>query len=132
MDEINDPNRPGKGALWTGRVLSALVVLMLLQGVVMSLMKHPKAMEGMKQFGWPEHMAVKLAIIELACAILYAIPATSVLGAILLTGWLGGAVATHLRVEDPMAAFAVVFGIVVWLALFLREPRLRSLVPLRH
>ena len=132
MDELSDPNRPGKTALWIGRVLSTLCVLMLLMGVTMSLLKNPQAIEGMKEFGWPEHMASTLGIIELACAILYAIPATSVLGAILLTGWLGGAVATHLRIGDPKAAFAVVFGIVVWLALFLREPRLRRLVPLRR
>ena len=131
MDEPNDLNRPGKAALWTGRVLSTLCVLMLLMGVTMSLLKNPQAIEGMKEFGWPEHMAITLGIIELACAILYAIPATSVLGAILLTGWLGGAVATHLRIGDPKAAVAVVFGIVVWLGLFLREPRLRRLVPLR-
>jgi len=131
MDEPNDLNRPGKVALWTGRVLSTLVVLMLLMGVSMSLLKNPDAIKGMKEFGWPEHMAVMLGIVELICAILYAIPATSVLGAILLTGWLGGAVATHLRIGDPKAAFAVVFGIIVWLALFLREPRLRRLVPLR-
>lgn len=132
MEEVNNLNRPGKVAMWTGRVLSGLVVLMLLMGVIMSLMKNPQAIEGMKKFGWPEHLATTLGIVELACAVLYAIPATSVLGAILLTGWLGGAVATHLRVEDPGAAFAVVVGIVVWLALFLREPRLRSLIPLRR
>ena len=132
MDEPSELNRPGKVALWTGRVLSALCVLMLLMGVTMSLLKNPQAIEGMKKFGWPEHMATALGIVELICAILYVIPATSVLGAILLTGWLGGAVATHLRVSDPQAAVAVVFGIVVWLALFLREPRLLSLIPLRR
>ena len=78
MDEPNDLNRPGKAALWTGRVLSTLCVLMLLMGVTMSLLKTPQAIEGMKEFGWPEHMAITLGIIELACAILYAIPATSV------------------------------------------------------
>lgn len=132
MEEPNDLNRPGKAALWIGRVLSTLLVLMLLMGVIMSLSKNPQAIDNMKKFGWPEHMALTLGVVELICAILYAIPATSVLGAILLTGWLGGAVATHLRVGDPMAAFAVVFGVVVWLALFLREPRLRKLVPLRQ
>ena len=131
MEEPNDPNQPGKVVLWTGRVLSTLCVLSLLMGATMSLLKNQQATDGLKEFGWPEHMAIKLGVIELACAILYAIPATSVLGAILITGWLGGAVATHLRIGDPKAAFAVVFGIVVWLALFLREPRLRRLVPLR-
>jgi hypothetical protein len=125
-------NQPSKAALWTGRILSALPVLALLMSAVMKIMKVPAAVEGFKHLGWPEHFAVTLGIIELSCAILYAIPATSVLGAILLTGYLGGAVATHFRIEEKQALNAVVLGIVIWLGLLLREPRLRSLIPLRR
>jgi hypothetical protein len=130
MAETNELNRPGKAALWTGRVLSTLAVLMLLMGVVMNFLKPPSVMEGFDHLGWPRHLALALGIIQLACTVLYAIPVTSVLGAILLTGYLGGAVATHLRIGEPQLINAVVFGIVVWLGLFLREPRLRSLIPL--
>ncbi|HEV8290707.1 MAG TPA: DoxX family protein [Tepidisphaeraceae bacterium] len=125
-------NQPSKATLWIGRVLSALPVLMLIMSASFKLAKVRAAVEGFKQFGWPEELLVTLGIIELSCAILYAIPATSVLGAVLLTGYLGGAVATHFRVKDIQAINAVVLGIVLWLGLFLREPRLRSLIPLRR
>jgi len=125
-------NQPSKVTLWIGRVLSALPVLMLLMSAIMKLMKVPVAVKGFKDLGWPEDFAVVLGIIELSCTILYAIPATSILGAILLTGYLGGAVATHFRIRDPQAVNAVVLGIVIWLGLFLRERRLRSLIPLRR
>jgi hypothetical protein len=98
----------------------------------MKLLKNHAAVEGFKQFGWPENLLVMLGIIELACAILYAIPATSILGAILVTGYLGGAVATHFRMSDVQGISAFILGIVIWLGLFLREPRLRSLIPLRR
>src|SRR6266496_6000963 len=88
---------PSKGALWTGRVLSTLPVLLLIMSATMKLLKNKAAVEGFKQFGWPENLLVMLGIIELACAILYAIPTTSILGAILVTGYLGGTVATHFR-----------------------------------
>ncbi len=123
---------PSKGALWTGRVLSALPVLLLIMSATMKLLKVHAAVEGFKQFGWPENLLVALGMIELSCAILYVIPVTSVLGAILVTGYLGGAVATHFRMNDIQAINAVVLGILVWLGLFLREPRLRSLIPLRR
>jgi len=81
--------------------------------------------------GWTVHHMQKLAIVEIVCAIIYLIPQTAVLGAILLTGYLGGAVATHVRINDPGWWFAVVFGIVIWLGIFLRDSRLRQLIPLR-
>ena len=125
-------NQPSKAALWIGRVLSALPVLMLLMSAVMKFVKPPAAVEGFKHLGWPEHFAIYLGIIELACTIIYAIPATSILGAILLTGYLGGAVATHFRIGETQAVSAFVLGIVIWLGLFLREPRLRLLIPFRR
>jgi uncharacterized membrane protein YphA (DoxX/SURF4 family) len=86
--------------------------------------------EGFAHLGIPIALAVPLAILELACVAAYLVPATSILGAILLTGYLGGAICTHWRVGDPFAV-QVSLGILVWLALYLREPRLRALIPLR-
>jgi hypothetical protein len=126
-------NQPSKGALWTGRVLSTLVVLMLAFGAVMSLPKPTSVLEEFDRLGYPRHLAVTIGVLELCCAILYAIPATSILGAIVLTGYLGGATATHIRIgEMDKSIFPVIFGMIAWLALFLREPRLRSLIPLRR
>jgi hypothetical protein len=85
------------------------------------------------QLGFPESVIVGLGIVLLACVILYVIPGTSILGAILLTGYLGGAVASHVRVGDPLFShvlFPVYLGVLVWGGLFLREPRLRQLMPL--
>jgi hypothetical protein len=120
-----------KGALWTGRVLSALPVLMMLAGVVYSFARPDKVKADFAKYGYPEHYLQRLAIVELACVVLYVIPQTAVLGAILLTGYLGGATATHVRAAEPFF-IPIVVGIVVWLGLYLREPRLRALVPLRR
>ena len=95
-----------------------------------SLLKPAAAMQGFAHYGYPESAFFPIAIAELACLILYAIPRTSVLGAILLTGYLGGATATHVRVGEP-PILAIIVGIVVWLGLYLRDQRLRALVPLR-
>jgi hypothetical protein len=116
--------------VWTGRVISALPVLMLLFSAGMKFTNSPTLTEGMDHLGWPMKYAVALGITELACTILYVIPQTSVLGAILLTGYLGGATATHVRVGDPFYG-PVIFGVLVWLGLFLREPRLRAILPWR-
>ena len=82
------------------------------------------------KFGYPESLILPLGIVETLCAILYVVPQTSVLGAILLTGYLGGAVATHVRVGDPPVA-PIVVGVLLWLGLFLRDARMRELLPLR-
>jgi hypothetical protein len=96
-------------------------------------MKAPVVVESWKHLGWPEHVGIVIGILELTCTILYAIPATSILGAILLTGYLGGAIATHYRIgETPNIATITVMGVIIWLGLFLREPRLRTLIPLRR
>jgi hypothetical protein len=122
---------PGsKASLWTGRILSALAVLLFAFTAMFSLLKPAAAMQGFAHYGYPESAFFPIAIAELACLILYAIPRTSVLGAILLTGYLGGATATHVRVGEPPIV-AIIVGVVVWLGLYLRDPRLRALVPLR-
>ena len=123
-----------KKVLWTGYVLSALPTLFLLMDSVMKLLKLEVVVKTTVQLGFPESVIVGLGIVLLACVILYVIPGTSVLGAILLTGYLGGAVATHVRVGDPLFShllFPVYLGVLLWGGLVLREPRLRQLMPLR-
>jgi hypothetical protein len=109
-----------------------LPVLMLLMSAGMKFAKGPEVMEGMAKFGYPESTILGIGIAEVACTVLYVIPRTSVFGAILLTGYLGGATATHVRVGDPAFISAVITGVLVWLGLYLRDPRVRALVPLRR
>jgi hypothetical protein len=120
-----------KKVLWAGRIMSALPVLLLLFSGVMKLMKPAPVVEGFVHLGYPESLALGLGIVELACAVVYAIPRTAVLGAILLTGYLGGATATHLRIGEPII-MPIVLGILVWGGLYLRDDRLRALLPLRN
>jgi hypothetical protein len=121
-----------KGMRWGGWIASALPVLMLLMSAGMKFAKGPEVMEGMAKFGYPESTILGIGIAEVACTVLYVIPRTSVFGAILLTGYLGGATATHVRVGDPAFISAVITGVLVWLGLYLRDPRVRALVPLRR
>jgi hypothetical protein len=123
-----------KGQLWTGRILSGLPVLLLVMDGVMKLMKPEAVVTATVKLGYPETVLVGLGIVLLVCVILYVIPRTAVLGAILLTGYLGGAVATHVRVGDPLFSHVlapVYLAVLIWGGLFLREPRLRALIPLR-
>jgi hypothetical protein len=123
-----------KKALWAGRIISALPVLFLLMDGVMKLVKAAPVVEATVKLGYPATTIVPLGIVLLSCTVLYVIPRTSVLGAILLTGYLGGAVATHVRVGDPLfthVLFPAYLGVMIWLGLYLRDNRLRALVPLR-
>ena len=123
-----------KGRLWTGRIISALPALFLVMDGVMKLMKPDFVVKATVQLGYPENVIFPLGIVVLVCVILYVIPRTAVLGAILLTGYLGGAVATHARVGDPLFShtlFPIYFAILLWGGLYLREERLRALIPLR-
>ena len=120
-----------KKMLWAGRIMSTLPALVLLMSAVMKFLKPAPVVEGFTHLGVPESLALGLGILELACTIVYVIPQTSVLGAILLTGYLGGATLTNLRVGDPFFA-PIVLGVLVWGGLFLRDQRLRALIPLRH
>ena len=119
--------------IWTGRIISALPVLFLLMDGVMKLFKPRVVVEATVRLGYPESVIVGLGIVLLSCTVLYIIPATSVLGAILLTGYLGGAVATHLRVGEGLfpVLFPVIVGVLIWLGLYLNDDRLRAVVPLR-
>jgi hypothetical protein len=128
------PVTVSKGRLWTGRILSALPVLLLLMSSVMDLMKPDFVVKAMVQQGFPDGVIVPLGITILICTILYAVPRTAILGAVLLTGYLGGAVATHVRAGDPLFSHIlapVYFAVILWIGLYLREPRLSALVPLR-
>ena len=123
-----------KGKIWTGRILSGLVVLFLVFDAVLKFFKPAAVVEAFAHVGYPISLVYTLGILLLACTALYVIPRTSVLGAILLTGYLGGAVATHLRVGDPLLShvlFPTYLGLLLWGGLYLREGRLRGLVPLR-
>jgi hypothetical protein len=123
-----------KAQLWTGRILSGLVVLFLLFDAVVKIIKIRPVVEGFAKLGYPEGVAVPIGVVLLVCVVLYAIPRTSVLGAILLTGYLGGAVATHVRAGDPLFSHVLAptyVGLLIWLGLYLREARLRALVPLK-
>jgi uncharacterized membrane protein YphA (DoxX/SURF4 family) len=119
-----------KGMVCTGRVLSGLVSLMFLFSAFMKLKGGPELEEGLTHMGLPVAMVTPLAVLELSCAVLYLIPATSILGAILLAGYMGGAILTHWRVGDVFV-IQIALGVTVWLGLWLREPRLRALLPLR-
>jgi len=124
-----------KGSLWTGRVLSILSILFLLMDAVMKLIKPAFVVDATVKLGCQENIIQGLGIVLLICTILYAIPRTSVLGAVLLTGYLGGAVASNLRVGSPLFShvlFPVYFALVLWGGLYLRDKRLRGLVPLRR
>lgn len=119
-----------KKMLWAGWIVSLLPVLMLLFSVAGKFIKPPALVEGFDHLGWPHELALALGIVELACTVLYLIPQTAVLGAILLTGYLGGAIATHVRIGEGFVIQALL-GVLVWLGLYLRDPRLRALIPLR-
>lgn len=123
-----------KSAVWTSRVLTPLVTLFLLMDLTMKVLRVPVAVEGTVKLGYPAAVLVPLGLIQLVSLALYLIPRTSILGAIVWTGYLGGAVATHVRVGDPLfshSLFPVYLGVAIWLSLWLREPRLRALVPFR-
>lgn len=134
MDATSQVTSPSKGSIWTGRVISALIVLFLLFDGVLKFMKPAPVVETFAHLGLSISLANPLGIILIVCALLYAIPQTSILGAILLSGYLGGAVCTHLRVGDPLFShilFPTYMGALLWLAIYLRDVRLRALIPFR-
>ena len=116
--------------VWVGRVISVLASLLFALSAFMKLKGGSELTQGMAHLGLPESLVVPLAIVEISCVVIYLVPATSVLGAILLTGYIGGAICAHLRVGDPYVV-QIALGIFVWLGLYLRENRLKGLIPLR-
>jgi hypothetical protein len=120
-----------KGALWTGRVMSAFPIFIVLMGSVMKLMRLPAVHEGFARAGLSDNLIVPVGLIELICVITYVIPATAVLGAILMTGLLGAACLTSLRIADPTYPLPVILGMLAWGGLFMRDLRVRALIPFR-
>ena len=122
-----------KGQLWAGRMIGGLPALFLLVDAIMKFVKPPAVVDATVKLGYPESVIIGLGAVLLLGTVLYLIPKTSVLGAILLTGYLGGAVATHVRVQEGWfpIVFPVIFGILLWLGLYLRDDRLRALLPLK-
>jgi hypothetical protein len=121
----------GAPVVWAGRIISGLPTLFLLVDAAMKLFKPPVVVEATKQLGYPDSVIVGLGLVLLACTLLYVVPGTSTLGAILLTGYLGGAVASQVRVGAPSnAAFAVIVGVLLWAGLWLRDRRVQEIMPL--
>jgi len=134
MQSTIDTGHVSKGNQWTGRVISGLVVLFMLFDGVTKVIKEPHVMAASEQLGFSAGAIVGIGITALVCTVFYAIPATNVLGAILLTGYLGGAIATN--VHSGMATFNIIFpgifGALAWVGIYLRDKRLQSLIPLRR
>ena len=118
-------------AVWAGRIISTLPVLLMCGAGLMTLINPAPMRPTFTALGYSAHVVPVIAAVEVICAILYAIPQTAVLGAILLTGYLGGATASHVRVGQPMFLLPVAVGVLVWLGLYLRDVRVRSLIPWR-
>lgn len=129
------PVSNSKGRLWTGRIMSGIAALFLLFDGVIHVLKITPVVDAFAQLGYPLGVSVSLGVIEIVCVILYLIPRTSAFGAILLTGYLGGAVATQVRVGAPLFSttlFPVYVALLVWGGLYLRDDRVRALIPLRR
>jgi hypothetical protein len=123
-----------KKMMWAGRAISAFVVLFLLFDSTIKLMRLQMVLDAFKQLGYSPDLSVTIGALLLLCTVIYVIPQTSVLGAVLLTGYLGGAVATNLRIGAPLFShilFPVYMGAMVWGGLYLRETRLRELLPVK-
>jgi|HubBroStandDraft_6_1064221.scaffolds.fasta_scaffold933033_2 hypothetical protein len=120
-----------KGMLWTGRILSGLIVALMLFAASYGLLKPEMSRQGMRDMGYPESAGMPITIAMLVSVLLYAIPRTCVLGAILLTGYFGGAIATHVRLSQPAFVAGLLIAVLAWLGIYLRDARLRALLPLR-
>jgi hypothetical protein len=118
--------------LWAGRIISALPALLLLFSGTIKLLRVAAVTEGMAHYGYPEHLILCIAMLEVGCTIVYLIPRTAILGAILMTGYLGGATATNVRVGDASFIGPVLAGVFVWAGLYLRDARLSALIPVRR
>ena len=130
MESDSQTTGVSKRTLWAGRIISALPVLFLLFSGVVKLMKPAVVVQEFARLGYPESLVLIIGVIEIGCTVVYVIPRTSVLGALLLTAYLGGATATHVRIGDPFF-IPIILGIFVWLGLYLRDARVHALVPLR-
>jgi hypothetical protein len=131
MAEIQNAPQ-SKAMYWAGWVLSVLPAPLLVMSGISKITLSPEVVKGFGDMGWTTDAALVLAALELGSLLLYLVPQTAVLGAILLTGYLGGAIATHVRIADYSHSWIpAAIGVVLWLGIFLREPRLRAILPLR-
>ena len=131
MQAATQVARTSKSGLWAGRIITALVVLFLIADAVPKIMRVSSVVKATAQAGYPESLVAPIGITLLVCVIVYVIPRTAVLGAILLTGYLGGATATMVRIQNHWFLLPVSFGILVWAGLFFRDERVRALIPLQ-
>jgi hypothetical protein len=123
-----------RAQIWTARVLKGIAVSFLLLDAGMKVLKSAAAVEGTASLGYPPDSVFGIGVVQLVCVVLYLVPRTSFLGAVLLTGYLGGAIATHVRVGNPLFThilFPTYVAALIWGALYLRDARLRALVPAR-
>lgn len=133
MPSNNPAGAFSKKAAIGGWAMSALPALMLLASGVMKLARPPEVVDGFAKLGWGEDLALGIGVLEIVCTVIYLVPRTSVLGAILLTGYLGGAIAAHVRIGNGFDEFVmpVMLGVLVWGGIFVRDSRLRVLLPLQ-
>ncbi len=131
MQSAGETVAVSKKTMWIGYIVAAPPVLLLLMSAVMKLMQPPSLVEGFIKAGYPAHLIVPLGIVELGCTILYLIPMTEMLGAILLTGYLGGAIATNVRIENNQFPLPLLMGVLLWGGLWFRDLRIRALIPIR-
>lgn len=134
MESNTATTQASRGRLWTARVLSGIAILFMLFDATIHLMVIQPVVDSFNQLGYPVDLAVTLGIIELACLVLYVVPRSSIFGAILLTGYLGGAIAIQLRIHAPVFSttlFPVYVGVMVWGGIYLRDDLLSRIIPYR-
>src|SRR5215510_1806605 len=129
MQSQDEVGVTSKAKQWTGRVITVFTVAFLLFDAIVKVLNLPVAVEGTVRLGYPARLVMYIGIVELVCLGMYLYPRTAVVGAILLTGYLGGATATQVRIENPWFIFPVAVGVLVWAGLFLRNGRLRPIFP---
>ena len=132
MPQVSQPVSNKSKGTWAGRIVSGAVALFMVFDAVSKLLQVPAVVKAQAMLGWPEDQGRLLGVVLVACTVVYVVPRSSILGAILLTAYLGGATAAQARIESANFLFSVVMGVLVWAGLFLRNERLRSLVPLQR
>ena len=131
MEAVTDTAQSSSKMVWTGRIVSGIVTFFLVAGSTWGIIKRVEMAPEMARMGYPAGIGVKISITCIICALIYAFPRTAVLGAILLTGYLGGATATHVRIGEPFF-FPILVAVLAWGGIFLRDARLRALLPFRR
>ena len=126
----SNPQPASNAMFWAGWIMSVLPALAFLMSGVMKFVKPGDMVQQSAAIGWDEHLLVPLGVVEIASTLIYLFPKTAVLGAILLTGYCGGAIATHVRLDQPFYG-ALILGILVWGGLYLRDARVRALIPMK-